>query len=261
MTRSMGDLWRYRELLYMLTWREVRIRYKQSVMGILWAVLMPLIIVSAGILVRVAASKVSGKPVDGSDLAGVAVKALPWAFFVSALRFGTISLTANTNLVTKIKFPKIIFPLSAVLTSLFDMIVTLPLLLIILPIAHVHVGWQLLWVPLLLLLMVLLVTGLSIACAAGNLFFRDVKYLVEVILTYAIFFTPVLYDASLVGHWRTLLYLNPLAPLLESINGAVVYDRPPEMLWLAYAAVLSVGIFALSVVAFRRLEPRFAESI
>jgi ABC-type polysaccharide/polyol phosphate export permease len=230
-------------------------------MGLLWAVLMPIIITGAGIVVRIAASKVSGKPITGSDISGIGVKALPWAFFVSALRFGTTSLTANSSLVTKIKFPRLIFPLSSVFTSLFDMAIALPVLVLLLPLAGVGISISEFWVPLLLLLLVVFTAGLCILFSAANLFFRDIKYLVEVVLTFAIFFTPVLFDASLAGRWRSLLMLNPIAPLLEGLNSAVVHGQHPDGLWVAYSGAIAVLLFWGGIVFFRRLEPRFAESV
>jgi ABC-type polysaccharide/polyol phosphate export permease len=255
------ELMRYRELLYMLSWREVRIRYKQSVMGLLWAVLMPVIITMAGVVVRVAATKLSGRPVSGADVGAIGVKALPWAFFISALRFGTMSLAGNSNLVTKIKFPRLVFPLSAVLTSLVDLAVASPLLLILLPLSGVHLAWTMLWAPILLLVLVLFTVGLTVLCSAANLFFRDVKYIVEVILTFAIFFTPVLYDADMVGSWRSLVMLNPVAPLLEGLNAAVVRGHAPDLGWVAYSTGMAVLFCWGGVAFFRRLEPRFAESV
>ena len=261
MREALRELLRNRELLYMITWREIRIRYKQSVMGLLWAVLMPVIITCAGVVVRVAASRVSGRPISGADIGGIGVKALPWAFFVSALRFGTASLTGNSSLVTKIKFPRLIFPLSSVLTSLFDMAIAIPVLIVFLPFAGVRPSLSILWVPVLLLILVIFTAGLCILFSAANLFFRDVKYLVEVVLTFAIFFTPVLYDASVAGKWRDILMLNPVAPLLEGLNSSVVLGQEPDLAWIAYSAVVSVLIFWCGVVFFRRLEPRFAESV
>ena len=120
MTRWVADLVRYQDLLYMLTWREIRIKYKQSVMGLLWAVLMPCLIIAAGVMVRAAYAKLSGVPMGYAQIATVSVKALPWAFVISAVRFATVSLTGNANLVTKIYFPKDIFPISAILSQLFD---------------------------------------------------------------------------------------------------------------------------------------------
>jgi ABC-type polysaccharide/polyol phosphate export permease len=261
MRDAVRELVRSRELLYMISWREIRIRYKQSVMGLLWAVLMPIIITGAGVLVRVVASKVSGRSITGADVGGIGVKALPWAFFVSALRFGTASLTGNNSLVTKIKFPRLVFPLSSVLTSLFDMGIAIPVLLFLLPFAGASWSVSLLWVPVLLLVLILFTAGLCIVFAAANLFFRDIKYIVEVVLTFAIFFTPVLYDVSVAGKWRWVLMLNPIAPVLEGLNLAVVRGQQPDLQWLAYSVAVSAFLFWFGVLFFRRLEPRFAESI
>ena len=255
------ELMRYRELLYMLSWREVRIRYKQSVMGLMWAVLMPVIITLAGVIIRVAATKLSGRPVSGADVGAIGVKALPWAFFISALRFGTVSLAGNSNLVTKIKFPRLVFPLSAVLTSLVDFAVASPLLLVLLPLSGVHLSWTMLWAPVLFLVLILFTIGLTVLCSAANLFFRDVKYLVEVVLTFAIFFTPVLYDADMVGRWRSLILLNPVAPVLEGLNATVVRGLQPDFGWVAYSTVVALLFCWGGISFFRRVEPRFAESV
>jgi lipopolysaccharide transport system permease protein len=261
MRGSLRELLRSRELLYMITWREIRIRYKQSVMGLLWAILMPIIITGAGVLVRIVASKVSGRPITGADIGGIGVKALPWAFFVSALRFGTISLTGNSSLVTKIKFPRLVFPLSSVMTALFDMAIAIPVLIFLLPFAGVRLSVTLLWVPVLLLVLVLFTAGLCILFAAANLFFRDIKYLVEAVLTFAIFFTPVLYDAALAGKWRWILMLNPIASVLEGLNSVIVRVQQPDLGWLAYSFAVAAFLFWGGLVFFRRLEPRFAESV
>jgi lipopolysaccharide transport system permease protein len=258
---ALSELAKNRELLYMLTWREIRIRYKQSVMGLLWAVLMPVIITAAGVIIRIVAAKVSGHPITSSDIAGIGVKALPWAFFVSALRFGTTSLTSNSSLVTKIKFPRIVFPLSAVLTALADMAVAIPVLVVLLPMAGVRLSTTMMWAPLLLIILALYTAGLCIMFSAGNLFFRDVKYLVEVVLTFAIFFTPVLYDAALAGKWRPLLMLNPVAPVLEALNSSVVLGQQPDLVWVGYSAAVAIIFCWVGVVSFRRLEPRFAENV
>lgn len=261
MIKALREIISSRELLYMISWREIRIRYKQSVMGLLWAVLMPIIITGAGVLVRIVASKVSGYSVSAADIAGIGVKALPWAFFVSALKFGTMSLTSNSNLVTKIKFPRLVFPLSSVLTSLFDMAIALPVVVLLLPFTGAQLSLALFWVPLLLLVMVLFTAGLCVIFSAANLFFRDVKYLVEVALTFAIFFTPVLYEASFAGHLRWVVMLNPYAPLLDGLDASVVHHQHPDLPWLLYSIVVSTTLFWGGLVFFRRLEPRFAESV
>jgi lipopolysaccharide transport system permease protein len=249
------------DLLFVMTARDIKIKYKQSVMGLMWAILMPAIIVGAGMLVRVAMAKMSGVPVSPDSLASITVKALPWAFFIGALRFATNSLTSNANLVTKINCPRIAFPASAVLSALFDLAVAVPPLVAILIWTGVPFGAALLWVPLLLILLALLVSGLGFAFAAANLFFRDVKYIVEVILTFAIFFTPVFYEADMLGEWRFWILLNPVAPILEGLRAAVVLNQAPDLGWLLYSAVVSVVVFFGGWKLFHALEPAFADRV
>ncbi len=257
----LGDIIARRDLLQTLTWREICIKYKQSVMGMLWAVLMPAVIVLASLLVRYGFAMFSGKPLETDDIASVSVRAIPWAFFVSAIRFGTNSLIANTTLVTKIYFPREILPMAAMLSQLMDFAVATLVLVVVLAVLHVGVSMQLLWLPVLVAILVLLTTGLAILLAGASLFFRDVKYLVEVILTFAIFFTPVFYDASMFGRWKTLLMLNPIAPLLEGFANVIVRHAPPPLPWLGYSAVVSMVLFFGSLTVFQRLEPYFAESV
>lgn len=250
-----------RDLLYMLVWREMAVKYKQSVMGFLWAILMPALIVGAGIIVKYAFASLSGKPLQNSDVISVAVRSVPWAFFVSSIRFASTSLISNSNLVTKIYMPRVIFPIAAVMAQLIDFAVASGVLAIFLVFAGAHVSAQLLWLPFLFGTMVLLVTGIAVFISAAALFFRDVKYIVEVILTFAIFFTPVFYDVSMLGKWATPMLLNPVAPLLESISAAVLDHPHPVGAWIAYSVVISVAAFAGALVFFKRTEPYFAESV
>jgi homopolymeric O-antigen transport system permease protein len=258
---ELQELYRFRELLYMIAYRDVRVRYKQSVMGFLWAVLMPILIVSAGVVVRYGYAVASGKPLQTGDVASVAVKSLPWAFLVSSIRFSCSSLINNHNLVTKVYFPKDIFPVAAVLASLFDFFVAAGALVIFL--LFIQVGWsaQLAWVPLLLLMMVVLTVGIAMVVSAASLFFRDVKYVVEIVLTFGIFFTPVFYDVRMLGdkgHW---LLLNPLAPILEGLGACVVRHQQPDLAWLAYSFIFGSAAALGGYVFFKHLEPAFAESI
>jgi ABC-type polysaccharide/polyol phosphate export permease len=251
----------YRDLLYMLTWREIRIKYKQTILGFMWALLMPLILVGSGILMRYAFATLSGAHVVSRDVATIGVKALPWAFFVSSIRFASASLISNTNLVTKIYFPKVIFPISAVFSQMVDLGLSAMALVVVLIALNVGLSWNLLWVPCLLVILVLLVSGLGILLSAANLFFRDVKYIVEVVLTFAIFFTPVLYDVSMFGPRGRFLLLNPVAPILEGLNQCIVLHRSPSLAWVAYSGLVSIFVFAFASRMFLALEPRFAESI
>jgi lipopolysaccharide transport system permease protein len=252
---------RHRDLLFMLTWRDIRIKYKQSVMGFMWALLMPALIVSAGLIVKVGLATVSGRQLQISQLATVTLKALPWAFFVGAIRFATTSLTANVSLVTKVAFPRGVFPLAATLSALFDFAIAAVIVVVVLVIAQVGFSVHLLWVPLLLALPAAQTAGFALLLAASNLFFRDIKYIVEVVLMFAIFFTPVFYEADMFGRWGTLLMLNPVAPILEGLNAAVVLHKAPSLGWTSYAAAWALVMAALGPSVFQRLEPMFAESI
>lgn len=256
----MTGLWARRDVLLMLTWRDIKIKYKQSVMGFFWAILMPLVIVSAGIIVRYAFARLSNTPLRMDDLVLVTVKAVPWAFFVAAVRFASNSLIANTNLVTKIYMPREIFPLAAILSQLMDFAIASA----VVTVGFLFVGPPLtvsaLWIPPLVLLLVLFTAAAGIFLSAAALFFRDVKYIVEVILTFAIFFTPVFYEAAMFGEWASVLLLNPVAPLLEGIGAAAVGRPLPAPIWLAYASTVAVGSFVLSLVFFKKVEPLFAES-
>jgi ABC-type polysaccharide/polyol phosphate export permease len=255
------ELIQYRHLLMMLTWRDIRIRYKQSVMGFMWAIFMPLLIVAAGIIVKKGVSMISGKPLELSDLASITVKALPWSFFIGTVKFATSSLVSNRNLVTKIYFPREVFPLAAVLANLFDFGIALMALVVILGFMGVGISIHILWVPVLMLFLILFSAGLGMLMSCANLFFRDVKYIVDVIITFAIFFTPVFYEASIFEKWETLLLLNPVGAILEGINTVVVLHQPPNYFWLSYAASCGVGLFLLGWNVFHRLEYSFAENI
>lgn len=261
MRQMLRDLVHHRELLYMLTWKEIRIRYKQSVMGFAWAILMPVLIVASGLVIKKLLSVVSGQPLRAMDVLSVTVKALPWAFFIGGVRFGTNSLVSNSNLVSKIYFPREILPFAAVTANLFDTAVAAAFLIPVLALVGVGASIYLLWLPLLVLLLILFTVALALLLSCANLFFRDVKYLVEIVLTFGILFTPVFYEASRLGEWAPVLLLNPVAALLEAINSVVVLRQAPDLFWVGYAAVWAVGGLLASWLAFERAEPLFAECI
>jgi ABC-type polysaccharide/polyol phosphate export permease len=256
-----SELVQRRDLLYMVTWREIKVKYKQSVMGFLWAVLMPIVIVGAGLVVRFAFAMLSHSTVNRDDVVLVTVKAVPWAFFVSSIRFASNSLIANANLVTKIYMPREIFPIASVLSQLVDFLVASAALAILLLVIGVPLRLEMLWGAPLMLLLILMAAGLGLLLSAAALFFRDVKYIVEIILTFAIFFTPVFYEVTLFGKWRTLLLLNPVAPLLEAMGAAASGHAMPGAGWIAYSAAVAVAGSALALLFFKRVEPWFAESV
>lgn len=261
MGNELVELYKYRSLLYMITYRDIKVRYKQSVMGFMWAVLMPILIVMSGIVVRYAYAIASHAPLKRGDIVSVAVKSLPWAFLVSSLRFSCVSLVNNRDLVTKIYFPKEIFPIAAVMASFFDMTVASVALVIFLVFSGVGVSLSLAWVPLLLLAMILLAIGLSMIISAGSLFFRDVKFIVEVFLTFGIFFTPVFYDVSMFGDKAKWLLLNPISPILDGFSASIAHHQAPNLSWLAYSAAFALISVVAGYLFFKHLEPAFAESI
>lgn len=261
MREELKELYQYRGLLYMFTYRDIKVRYKQSIMGLLWAVLMPALIVSAGVIVRYGYAFASGKSLNAGDVASVAVKSLPWAFLVSSIRFSCNSLVTNQNLVTKVYFPKEVFPIGAVMASLFDFGVASGPLAIFLFASRTGWSVQLAWVPLLLAILVVLTVGLGMVVSAASLFFRDVKYIVEVLLTFGIFFTPVIYDVRMLGDKGKWLLLNPVAPILEGFSDCIVRHQAPDLPWLAYSVAFGLTSLVGGFVFFKHLEPAFAESI
>lgn len=261
MRGELRELYRYRELLYMIAYRDIKVRYKQSIMGFFWAILMPILIVMSGIVVRYAYAVASGKPLLTGDIVSLAVKALPWAFLVSSIRFSCNSLTGNQNLVTKVYFPREIFPIAAVMTSLFDLFVASGALSILLLV--MRTGWSahLVWAPLLLLMMLILALGIALVVSAASLFFRDVKFIVDVFLTFGIFFTPVFFDVRMFGDKGKWLLLNPVSPILEGLSACIARHQSPNLPWLAYSFSFALAALLGGSLLFKHLEPTFAESI
>ena len=261
MKEELQELYRCRELLYMIASRDIKVRYKQSVMGFMWAVLMPVLIVLSGIVVRYAYALAAGAPLNRADVASVAVKSLPWAFLVSSIRFSCSSLTGNQNLVTKVHFPKEIFPLAAIVASMFDFFIASGALVVFL--FAIKIGWSgyFLWVPVLLLGLWLLAAGTGMLVSAASLFFRDVKYIVEVLLTFGIFFTPVFFDIRMLGNKGKWVLLNPVAPILDGLGACVARHSPPDLFWIAYSFCVGIAMLVGGYMFFKHLEPAFAEGI
>ncbi|MEP7065127.1 MAG: ABC transporter permease [Gemmatimonadota bacterium] len=272
------EVWQHRELLEQLTRRDIKLRYKQAAMGFAWAVFMPCLIVLSGLIIRFAMAQISGTPLASRDIANIAVKGVGWSFFVGALGFATASLIGNSNLVTKIYFPREVLPLSSVAAQGFDSSIGLVTLIVLLPLLGVRLHASLVWVPLLLVLLILFTTGVSLFLACANLFFRDVKYIVQVVLMFGIFFTPIFFEPAMLGPRGALVAtINPLTGILEGLRLAVVDGRdlshpiteiikgtarPVWTPWeLAYSAVCSVAIMIGSTLMFRRLQHLFAEYV
>ena len=245
LTQMFRELVRARELLYQLTRRDITIRYKQAVMGFGWALFMPLLIVFSGIVVQLALANFSGRPLSSTGLGGMAVKAVPWSFFVGAIGFATNSLVANMSLVTKVAFPRAVLPLSSVGAQCFDSGIAIAALVVLLPLlGAVEASWSLLWVPVLLVLLIGFTTACSLFLSCANLFYRDVKYIVQVLLTFGIFFTPVFFEPAMFGaRGATIAMVNPMSPLLEGLRLAVTAGHnllEPLSTTMASGAVVTV---------------------
>jgi ABC-type polysaccharide/polyol phosphate export permease len=272
------ELWRYRGLAYELIRRDIRVRYKQAVLGFAWAVLMPTLVVLASAAVRYAMAYIGGRPLGVQDLAGIAVKAVPWSFFVGSMGFASTSLVGQSNLVTKIYFPREVLPLASTLAQAFDACVGVLILLIAFAVLRIDYGVAALWAPALALLVLLLTAGLGLLVSCANLFFRDVKYIVHVFLSFGIFFTPVFFEPAMFGPLGArVMMLNPLAPLLEGLRLSVVtnhnlletlivHGRHGAVLawspwYLAYGSAFALVTFLAGLVVFHRAESKFAEYV
>jgi len=261
MIQMLKELIEYRDLIMMLTLRDLRVRYKQAAMGFLWAIFMPIVAICAGILIKKVMAVVAQHSLDTRGIISISVKVLPWTFFISSIRFSVQALIGNSSLVTKIYFPRAVLVLSTVLACLFDFSVAIAVLVVLLIIVKVGVCIYLLWLPLLLLLLILYTLGLGLLLSAANLFYRDIKYVVEIILMFGIFFTPVYYSAEAFGRWKAIMLLNPLGSILEEIDKVVVLHQMPDALWLIYAVLASSAVFIIGMMVFHKTEPYFAENI
>lgn len=271
------DVSKSRDLIVQLTLRDIRIKYKQAVMGFAWAVFMPILVVMAGLLVRYIMATASGAKLDGTAIGGMAVKALCWAFFSGAIGLATGSLVANLGLLTKIYFPREVLPLSTTLAQTVDTLIGAVAIAVLLPFMGATLSLNLLWVPVLFLLLFTLTLAVAIFLSCANLFFRDVKYIVQVLLTFGIFGTPVLFEPEMLGALGgRLLMLNPLSPIMEGLRLSIMQghnlleplvvtlkDGSAFLAWspwyLVYVgAITAVGLMA-STVIFRRAAFVFAE--
>lgn len=249
----------YRELMWQMTRRDLLLRYKQTAMGIGWAVFMPLIntAVFSIIFMRVAPID-TGVPYPIFAYTGLTA----WNFFASALRTAVTSLTSNTQLVTKVYFPREAFPLSAVIVSLTDFAVSAVVLLAMLIYYQIPLGPAALFLPFVLIPHVMLTGGCAMLLAMGNLFFRDVKYIFEVLIVVGMFATSVLYPVAAVGgDLAWLLALNPLTVFIDGYRNVLLFGRLPAPGPLAAASLLSATVFLGSWLVFHRAEFKFAENI
>lgn len=248
----------YRELLWQMTLRDLLLRYKQTVMGFGWAMFMPIVntVIFSIIFTRVAHIEV-GVPYPLFAFCGL----LTWNFFASSLRFSVGSLTGNPSLVTKVYFPREIFPFSAVIVSLADFAVASVVLVGLMAYYGVGVGWTLAWLPVVLIAHIVFTLAVALLLAMANLFYRDVKYLFEIVIGAWMFVSSVLYPVDRVdGALGIVLALNPITQIIDAYRSVLLLHQPPAPAFFATGA----GTLALLVFAwllFHRAEFTFAEHI
>src|SRR5690349_12873475 len=213
------EVWDARDLVMQFVRRDITLRYTQAVMGFAWALLMPLLVVGAGMMFRIVLATISNNPLEGATIASLAAKALPWAFFSSALSMATQSIIGNSNLIGKVYFPREVLPLSTVIAQSPDIVVGLVVVAVIMPFVGAHLSWSGLWVFIVLPLLLLFTTGCALLLSCANLFYRDVKYIVQVLLNFGVFATPVFFEPQMLGpKGSTIMMLLPLSPFVQAMD-------------------------------------------
>ena len=249
----------YRELLWQISKRDVLLRYKQSAMGFGWAIFMPLVstVIFSIIFTRVAHIDV-GIPYPLFAYCGLAA----WNFSASALRFSVTSLTTNTSLVTKVYFPREIFPFSAVLVAFIDFAVSSLVLVAMVAYYGVTPTWAVAFLPVVVADNVVFTLGVALPLAMGNLFYRDVKFIFEVVIQVWMFATSVLYPVGNVGgRAGAILQWNPMTPIIDAYRDVLLLGRLPALAPFGITALASVVLLAVSWVTFHRAEFTFAENV
>jgi len=275
-TKIITELWVSRDLVVQFMLRDITIRYAQAIMGFAWALVMPILIVGAGLIFRVVLSTLANSPIEGASVAGLAAKAVPWAFFSGGLTTATQSLLAHSSLIGKVYFPRESIPVASVFAQTPDLVVSLVLVMIVLPIVGVALHAAAFWGLAVLILLVLFTIGWALILSCANLFFRDVKYILQVALNFGVFATPVFFEPQMLGQKGAAIMLAlPLSPFIQAMDVAVVRghnlleplvaqsSRGPVQVWapwmLGYAAALALGLVAVGLLVFRRASGRFAE--
>jgi lipopolysaccharide transport system permease protein len=254
------DLWQYRELMYFLAWRDIAVRYKQTMIGAAWVLLRP----ALTMVVFVAFRRMAGFP-RGSipDPVLVSAAVLPWQFFSSAVSESANSVVGSANLIAKVYFPRIIIPLAATVTSFVDFLITLGLLAALMLWYDVIPGWQIVTMPLFMLLAFGLALGLGLFLATLNVEYRDFRFIVPFIIQLGFFVTPIAFATSDVPErWRLLFVLNPMAGVIDGIRWSLFGGKVSLDWQLVVASVVMCGgLVYLGVWYFRRMERGFADVI
>lgn len=257
---KLRELWAYRELLYFLVWRDIKVRYKQTVLGAAWAIIQPFFTMVVFSLFFGSLAKI---PSDGIPYPIFAYTALvPWTFFANGLTQASNSLVGNSGLIKKVYFPRLAIPIAGVLSNLVDFALAFLVLLLMMVYFNIWPTAAILWLPLLLLLAFVTALGVGLWFSALNVEFRDVRYVVPFLTQFWMFATPVAYPSSLLHEpWRTLYGLNPMAGVVEGFRWALLgnINAPGPLIWVS--AVASLVILVSGAFYFRRMERTFADVV
>jgi lipopolysaccharide transport system permease protein len=256
---NLGDLWAYRELLYFLTWRDVKVRYKQTALGVSWAIIQPLLTMAIFTLFfgRLAHVPSDGIPYPLFAFAGL----LPWTFTANAVTAGGNSLVTNSNLISKVYFPRMIIPAGAVGAALVDFGLGFILLIGLMSYYGVRPGAGILMLPVLVLLVTSIAFGLGMLLSALNVKYRDIRHALPFMVQIWMFVTPIIYPASIVpGRWRWLFSLNPLSGVIDGYR-ACLFGRSLDWTSLSLSAAAAAIILIYAAYTFRSMERTFADIV
>ena len=258
---NLRDLWVYRELVYFMIWRTLKVRYKQTMLGASWAIIQPLMTM---IVFNFLFGKVAKVPTDGIPYPIFSFTALlPWGLFTSALNQASRSLTANQNMVTKIYFPRLVLPISSVLAGVVDFAIAFIILIGLMIYYGVSPAWNVLWtLPFFILLSIVAALGVSLWLSAINVQYRDVNYALPFLTQFWLFITPVAYSASVISEkWQLVYSLNPMAGVVNGFRWALLGagSGPDMALWVS--VIISLVILVSGLIYFRNMERTFADTI
>ncbi len=256
---DLKELWAFRELVYVLTMRDIKVRYKQTVLGFAWAIIQPVMMM---VVFSIFFGRLAQMPSDGYPYPIFVYAALvPWTFFANSITSSANSLVGSSNLISKVYFPRLIIPLSSIGSGLVDFATATGILLLLM--VYYGVSWtlNLLMAPILVAGLVLTALGVGIFLAALNVAYRDFRYVVPFMVQFWLFATPVAYPASLVPvRWQWALYLNPMAGVIEGFRSSFL-GRPFDSCGLLVSLGMAVALFAAGILYFEKVERRFADII
>ncbi len=256
---NLHDLWQYRDLIYILTLRDIKVRYKQTVLGILWAIIQPLFMM---IIFTLFFGRLAGIPSDGIPYPLFAYAGLlPWTFFSNALNSSGNSLVGNSSLITKVYFPRMIIPIAAVGSGLLDFVIAFGLLVLLMLYYGIGFSPNVLILPILALLTALLAIGVGMWMSALNVKYRDIRYALPFLIQLWMFATPIIYPSSLIpDKWRWLFTINPLTGLIEGYRSAI-FGKPFDLVSLGISIFIIFVVLIYSAYAFRQMERSFADIV